>query len=156
MKTEANKERFKVYDEHFMKRFKEARLLPSGDLPQVHELEETFRDDEEFMEEFLRVYSNPEVPDIDDYTSDVYDPHVGMQILLDRGGNEPELAKVTKRLRDEDGNPVGVAHDNPLVDTRMYEIEYEDGYRVPVAANIIVENLFNQVNDDGFGCYCWT
>ena len=42
MKTEANKERFKVYDEKIMKRFKEARLLPSGDLPQVHELEETF------------------------------------------------------------------------------------------------------------------
>ena len=98
MKTEANKERFKVYDEQIMKRFKEARLLPSGDLPQVHELEETFRDDEEFMEEFLRVYSNPEVPDIDDYTPDVYDPHVGMQILLDRGGNEPELTKVTKKI----------------------------------------------------------
>ena len=151
MKTEANKERFKVYDEQIMKRFKEARLLPSGDLSQVHELEETFRDDEEFMEEFLRVYSNPEVPDIDNYTPDVYDPHVGMQILMDRGGNEPELAKVIKRLRDEDGNPIGVAHDNPLVDTRLYEIEYEDGYRVPVAANVIAENLFNQVNDDGYG-----
>ena len=31
----------------------------------------------------------------------------------------------------------------------MYEIEYEDGHRVPVAANVIVENLFHQVNDDG-------
>ena len=32
----------------------------------------------------------------------------------------------------------------------MYEIEHEDGYRVPVAANVIVENLFNQVNEDGY------
>ena len=53
-------------------------------------------------------------------------------------------------MRDENGNLVGTAHDNPLVDSRMYKIEYEDGYRVPVATNVIVENLFNQVNEDGY------
>ena len=98
----------------------------------------------------MRVYDNPELPDRDDYTPDAYDPHLGMQILLDLGGNEPELARVEKRLRNESANTDRIAHDDPLVDTWMYEIKYEDGYRVPVAANVIVENLFNQVNEDGF------
>ena len=68
------------------------------------------------MEEFMRVYDNPEVPDMDDYTPDAYDPHIGTKILLDRGENEPELAHVKKRLRNENGNLVGTAHNNPLKD----------------------------------------
>ena len=149
--TEANKEKFKVYDEKLKKRFKEGRLASDDDfVPSPEHWEETFRDDEDFMEEFMRVYSNPEVSEQDAYTPDSYDPHIGMRILLDRGGNKPEMATVKKRLRDEDGNPIGVAHENPVVDTRLYQIEYADGHTVPVAANVIVENLFNQVNDDGY------
>ena len=45
---------------------------------------------------------------------------------MDRGGNEPELARVRKRLRDQDGNPIGTESENPIVDGRIYEIEYEE------------------------------
>ena len=46
-----------------------------------------------------------------------------MELLTNRGGNEPETAKVVKRLRDKEGNPIGQKHDNPIIDNRMYEIE---------------------------------
>ena len=82
-KTEANIERFKVHNEKIIKRFKETWLSPSGDSPQIYEWEETFRDDEEFIKKFIKIYDNPEVPDMDDYTPDAYDPHIGMEILLD-------------------------------------------------------------------------
>ena len=44
-----------------------------------------------------------------------------MEIALPRGGGDPEdtqFAKVTKRLRDAEGRPVGTVNDNPLLDTR--------------------------------------
>ena len=44
---------------------------------------------------------------------------------MDCGGNIPELARVTKRLFD-DGNPIGTAHENPIIDTRVYELEYDN------------------------------
>ena len=68
---------------------------------------------------------------------------------MDRGGNKLETARVKKRMKNEAGNPIGKAHSNPILDSRVYELEYEDGYTVPVSANTIVENLFNQVNDEG-------
>ena len=72
-----------------------------------------------------------------------------MELLMDRGGNQPELAYVRKRLKDDNGNPIGRENENPIMDSCVYEIEYQDGHKAPVAANVIVENLFHQVNDDG-------
>ena len=33
-------------------------------------------------------------------------------------------AKVTKRLRDANGLPIGTANENPILDSRVYEVEY--------------------------------
>ena len=34
--------------------------------------------------------------------------------------------RVTKRLRNNDGNPVGRANANPILDTREYVVEFDD------------------------------
>jgi hypothetical protein len=66
-----------------------------------------------------------------------------MELLLDRPGADPELAHVTKRLKDKDGRPIGTSNKNPILDTRLYyEVEYKDGYKAAMAANTIAENLF--------------
>ena len=72
-----------------------------------------------------------------------------MELTLDRGGDRPELARVKKRLKDANGRPIGVANDNPILDSRMYEVEYRDGYVAAMAANVIAENLFAQVDQEG-------
>ena len=59
------------------------------------------------------------------------------------------LGRVTKRLRDKDGLPIGTAHDNPILDTRVYEVEFPDGHKASFSANAIAENLFAQVDDEG-------
>ena len=56
---------------------------------------------------------------------------------------------MTKRLRDKDGIPIGTANDNPILDSRVYEIEYLDGHKASLAANSIAENLFAQVDEGG-------
>ena len=59
------------------------------------------------------------------------------------------MSRVTKRLKDANGIPIGTADDNPLLDTRMYEVEYLDGERASLSANHIAEILFVQVDNEG-------
>ena len=59
------------------------------------------------------------------------------------------MARVTKRLKDSNGIPIGTADQNPLLDTRMYEVEFADGEKVSLTANYIAENLFAPVDDEG-------
>ena len=108
--------------------------------------------DPDFHAEFYDVVSNDEVKEADDeFTPEVFDDtYVNMEVALPKQDEDfPMLAKVTKRLRDKDGLPIGTAHDNPILDTRMYEVEFRDGTKTALAANYIAENLFSQVDDDG-------
>ena len=56
--------------------------------------------------------------------------------------------RVVKRLRDNDGNPVGRANDNPILDTREYVVEFDDGMEAELAANSIAQNMYAQCDPD--------
>ena len=56
-----------------------------------------------------------------------------MENYLDRQGEGPESARVAKQLKDKDGRPIGTASKNPILDSRMYEVEYEDVHKVAMA-----------------------
>jgi hypothetical protein len=76
--------------------------------------------------------------------------HVGMELAFPRGDDGEMIhACVTKRMRDDEGMPIGRASDNPLLDLRMSEVEYVNGNVEELTANIIAENLIAQVDDEG-------
>ena len=56
---------------------------------------------------------------------------------------------ISRSFHDEEGRPIGSAHSNPLLDSRKYEVEYADGHVEELTANIIAENLFAQVDEEG-------
>ena len=58
-------------------------------------------------------------------------------------------AVVRRRVIDDNGNPVGKANDNPILDTRQYEVEFLDGTTEILTANTIADNLLSQVDDEG-------
>ena len=95
--------------------------------------------------------SNNELKEADDtFTPDVYDMYLNMELAIPQKGSlEPWLARVTKQLKDANGLPIGLANENPILDTTMYNVEYLDGERTSLAANNIAENLFAQINDEG-------
>ena len=72
-----------------------------------------------------------------------------MEVALPRDTDGPEFAKVTKRLRDANGIPIGTSSDNPILDTRLYEVEYMDGHKASLTANSIAQNMFAQVDEEG-------
>ena len=46
-------------------------------------------------------------------------------------------------------NLVGRASSNPFLDTSMYEVEFQDGHVESYAANLIAENIYEQLDDEG-------
>jgi hypothetical protein len=87
--------------------------------------------DAEFQDEFENVVNDKALPDADDEFTPTLtdDTYLNMELALPRSGGEVEFAKVTKRLRDKDGLPIGTANDNPILDTRIYEVEFPDRHR---------------------------
>ena len=107
--------------------------------------------DPEFVQEFGRTINDPMIKEADqEFTPDSFDDtYLNMELALPREGGEVQFGRVVKRLRDKDGLPIGTANDNPILDSRMYEVEFQDGYKTSLAANAIAENLFAQIDDEG-------
>jgi hypothetical protein len=59
-------------------------------------------------------------------------------------GDQYLTGKVIRRKRDSDGNLIGRANTNPLL------LEFEDGHVESSIANFISENMFEQVDNEGF------
>ena len=54
------------------------------------------------------------------------------------------MGQVTKRASDSYGNPLGTAHENPILDTRQYIFELNDGDQAELAANVSATNMYAQ------------
>ena len=144
------KERMSSYTSAINTRFKEERSVTERhEKPNLDDWSE-FKDDEAFVEEFQRVFSSDDVPEADDlFDPDSYDTYINMEVALDKPGEEhPQLARVTKRLKDNDGNPIGKVNKFAVLDTRQYEVKFKDGYREALSANLIAQNMFSQVDDE--------
>ena len=80
---------------------------------------------------------------------DELDNYFNLKLALDRQDDGPEFSRVNKRLKDKYGIPIGIAAENPILDTRVYEVEYADGYKTVMTANTTASNLFSQVDQYG-------
>ena len=87
-------------------------------------------------------------PEADAFTPESYDEYLSAQVTLPVGG-EVRRGQVVRRKRDHNGRPVGVRNSNPILDTREYEVEFPDGTTQSYAANVIAENLYSQVDEEG-------
>ena len=58
-------------------------------------------------------------------------------------------AKVLKRKRRNDGTLIGTENSIPILDTRIYEIEYANGSISEYKSNVLLENLYEQIDNHG-------
>lgn len=65
-------------------------------------------------------------------------------------GDEPAIGTVKNRKRGPDGKFIGTWNSNPLLDTSVYLIEFDDGSIEEYMANQIAEEVFMSVDDEGF------
>jgi hypothetical protein len=120
---------------------------------------EPLLDEAEIIEEFdtptYDVYHDEdgnkehEMPEADDFDFDAFDKYISASVMLPDADGVLQHATVRKRKRDEDGNLIGRSHENPILDTSLYDVEFEDGNISTYTANIIAENLYEQVDEEG-------
>ena len=65
-------------------------------------------------------------------------------------GEAMQSAKVIGRAMDEDGNLIGRYDDNPILNTMVYNVEFPDGDIREYSANVIAENMYAQVDANGY------
>ena len=92
--------------------------------------------------------NQPAKLDADDIEFDSFDQYLNSEFMVNQDG-DIATAKVVKRAKDNSGNPIGKRNANPLLDTREYECELEDGTMMRYNANVIAENIFAQCDDAG-------
>jgi hypothetical protein len=102
-------------------------------------------------EEVIEAYNIDLTRDDDDLfpDQDTYNQYITSQVLLPRGDNY-EKGTVKPRKRDAEGNVIGQANANPILDTRVYEVEFSDGHVAEFSTNVIAENINAMVNDEGY------
>lgn len=84
----------------------------------------------------------------DDYTPDSYDEYLSAQVVLPRGDRMVK-GEVVRCHRDSNGRPIGKRNINPILDTREYDVLFPDGTSQMYLKNVIAENLYSQVDEEG-------
>ena len=66
------------------------------------------------------------IPDCDDLGNQHFDNYLGVQVLLPFGEDQ-HTDKVKHRKFEDNDNRMGQLHPNPILDTRVYNVEFPDG-----------------------------
>ena len=150
LQTDEFKETFQELDKRISSKLEEKDRSYVGAKPDPKDWADLMEFDKDFQDEFSRVFNNEYIPEADDSTPENLEAdYLDMELALSRDTEGPEFARVTKRLKDAKGLPIGTANDNPLLDTRIFEVEYQDGHKAAIAANSIAMSMFAQVDSEG-------
>ena len=77
-----------------------------------------------------------------------YDKIINAEVSLQLN-DQMALGKVIRRATGPHGKTVGRYHDDPRLNSMVYEVEFPDGQIKDYAANVIAENIITQVDLDG-------
>ena len=93
-----------------------------------------------------------ELAEADEIQHEAFDKYISARVYMPQG-DQLSYGTVRRRKRDSDGNLIGRSNDNPLLDTSLYEVEFDSGETEAYTANIIAENLYAQTDDEGYTHY---
>jgi len=61
-----------------------------------------------------------------------------------------ESATVINKSKDKDSNYIGTYNSNPIIDTTVYDVLFQDGTVSQYSTNIIAENVYSQKDEKGY------
>ena len=76
------------------------------------------------------------MPEVDDITSEAMNNYIGSDIMISHGDTVSQ-GSVRNRKRNVEVNTIGGSNSNPILDTRTYEVEFEDGSMSTYSENVI-------------------
>eukprot|EP00957_Ditylum_brightwellii_P170937 13010907-Ditylum_brightwellii.AAC.1 len=72
---------------------------------------------------------------------------IGIEVLMPQGEEGQHLCKVLRKSVDAEGNSTGIYDDDPSLNTIIYDLEFPDGHIEQYGANLIAQNVIEQVED---------
>ena len=110
-----------------------------------------FESDPEIVTLTLDRYEDDEehqtrMPEVDDITPEAMENYIGAEIMISHGDTVAQES-IRPRKHDVEGNSIGKANSNPILDTRTYEVEFEDGSMSTYSANVISEIRYAQCDE---------
>ena len=123
---------------------RELEDLGLEDTPQYDLYEDETQNEQTFPQLAEELEPMPEVGDL----------YIGAEILLPRG-DQMARGHVVARSRDANGNVMGRSHTIPILDTRMYQVEFAGGEVTELTANVIAESMYAQCDLEGMCIYSW-
>jgi hypothetical protein len=88
------------------------------------------------------------MPEAEEFTPEEFDKYIAAEVLLPKG-DSMVLGRIINPKRDAHGNPIGVAHSNPIFDTHLYQVQFPRGQVEEYSANNIAHNLYSQLDSEG-------
>ena len=88
------------------------------------------------------------LPEDEAPTPEIGDNHLNMEIMLPCGGTLAR-GQVIGRKRDHKGNTIGRANDNPILDSREYNVEFDNEDVSELTANVIAESMYAMCDENG-------
>jgi hypothetical protein len=76
-------------------------------------------------------------------TPEMEDNYLNAETSVPHGGTLVK-GRITSRKRDKDGNPVGLANSNPILNTREYTFTFDNGDETILNVNLIAEAMYVQ------------
>jgi hypothetical protein len=83
--------------------------------------------------------------DSEHYITHDPEPFLNAEAYLPHGDRQG-IAKVIGRNRNADGNLIGRKRQNPILDSRIFIIEFPDGEQKDITDNLLAEHLYCQVD----------
>ncbi len=90
---------------------------------------------------------NPDHGDLE-VTPEIGDYYLSAEIMILQGGTVTK-GRVKSQKKDANGNPIGLANSNPILDTCKYIVEFTVGDETTVNANLIAEAMYAHCDPDG-------
>lgn len=79
------------------------------------------------------------------------DEFIGAKVKLMTSEGE-QMVTVTSRKRNHSGALIGKKNKNPILDSRIYNVQFPDGHYGQYAANVLAESIYASVDEDGYDC----
>ena len=125
------------------------------DLPEVPD--DLLDEDDYDTPPMIAVDDNALAKNVDNFTPEAYDEYLTVNVKLSNSGEimfkrsmwNAHVCYRSNRKLDVDGKRYDRRNSNPMLDTRLYKVEFVDGSVETVTAHLIAENLYSQVDEEG-------
>ena len=87
------------------------------------------------------------MPEVDDITPEAMDNYIETEIMVYHVDTVAQ-GSVRRRKRNVEGNTIGRANSNSILDNRAYEVEFEDRSMSTYSSNVIAEIIYYQFDEE--------